>query len=374
MVNELLIKEVTSKSDVSEFIRFPERLYDGNACYIPPLRREEFKKFSDKNPALEFCRAKFWLAYRYGQIAGRIAGIINDKYNRDHGKKYARFGWIHFIEDEQVTGQLLNIVEEWARSEGMEYIHGPLGFTTFDPSGILVQGFNEIPTAFATYNYPYYAEQIEKAGYAKDMDWVEYEVKVPRNVPDRVTQISEMIKKRYGLHSATLRKSTDIMKYSEGIFHLLNTEYRDLYAFTEFNEAQKKIIFKDFITFVQPEFISIVLDSRDQVIGFGITMPSLSRMIRKASGHVWLFALYKILGMYKKTRTVDALLIAVKKEYQSKGITGLIFNDIIPALIRKGFVNFESTKELETNIRVNNLWTSYEHRQHRRIRCYIKKL
>jgi GNAT superfamily N-acetyltransferase len=309
-----------------------------------------------------------------GLTVGRVAGIINEKYNEVHKIRYARFGWLDFINDVDVLRLLMKTVEDWAKEEHMECIHGPLGFTSFDASGILVEGFEEMPTAFAHYNYEYYSALLEKVGYAKDIDWVEYNVKVPESVPDKVTQVAELIKKRYGLRSAVIKRNTDLLKYREGIFNLLNSEYKPIYGFSELSEKQVNELAQQFVNILQPEYISIILDSDDQVIAFGITMPSLAKTLQKARGRLWLFVLYKIFKLYNQTTTVDALLIAVKKEYQNKGITGLIFNDIIPRLIKKGFINFESTKEMEQNIRVNNLWHNYEHKLHKRTRCYIKKL
>lgn len=371
----LIIEEVSSRADLIKFVRFPDTLFGDSKYYIPNLRSSELNTLSsDKNPAFEFCRAKYWLAMKNGQVVGRVAGIINTKYNEAHQIKYVRFGWLDFINDLDVLRLLMQTVEDWARKEHMDCIHGPMGFTSFDASGILVEGFDEMPTAFAHYNYEYYSELLEKAGYVKDIDWVEYNVKVPDSVPEKVTQVVELIKKRYGLRSAVIKRNTDLLKYREGIFNLVNSEYKSIYGFSELSEKQVNALARQFVDILQPEYISIILDSSDQVIAFGITMPSLAKTLQKAKGRLWLFVLFKILKIYNKTTTVDALLIAVKKEYQQKGVTGLIFNDIIPKLIKKGFINFESTKEMEANVSVNNLWHNYEHRQHKRTRCYIKKL
>ena len=375
MKTGITIKEINSKSDLRKFIRFPEKLYKGNNNYVPVLRSEEFKTLSsDKNPAHEFCVSKYWLAYRDGEIAGRVAGIIHNKYNENRNIKYARFGWLDFIDDFEVLNALVQTVESWAIKEEMEYIHGPLGFSSFDGSGILIKGFDETPTAFSHYNHPYYPELLEKAGYNKDIDWVEYNVKVPEQVPEKVIIGAKLIKKRYGLHSAELKNRKDFLKYATGIFELLNSVYRGIYAFSQLSEKQIDCLKKQFISILDPAYVSIILDSNDKVIAFGITMPSLSRSLQKSNGSLLLFALFRILNMYQKTKTVDTLLIAVQKEYQNKGLTGIIFSDIIPVLIKNDIDSIESTKEMEDNRSVNNLWHSYEHKQHKRTRCYIKKL
>lgn len=375
MKASVTIKEINSKSDLRKFIRFPEELYAGNSNYVPVLRTEELKTLSaDKNPAHEFCISKYWLAYQNGKIVGRVAGIIHNRYNKNRDIKYARFGWLDFINDLEVLKALLNTVESWAQKEGMEHIHGPLGFSSFDGSGILVKGFDETPTAFSHYNHQYYPELLEKAGYEKDIDWVEYNVKVPEKVPEKVLLGAKLIKKRYDLHSAELKSRKDILEYADGIFELLNSVYRGIYAFSQLSEKQIDCLKKQFITILDPAYVSVILDSSDRVIAFGITMPSLSRSLQKSKGNILLFALFRILNIYQKTTTVDTLLIAVKKEFQNKGLTGIIFSDIIPVLIKNDIDSIESTKEMEDNRSVNNLWHSYEHRQHKRTRCYVKKL
>ena len=371
----LIIKEISTKKEIKEFVKFPDILYSGNKFYIPAIHTKEVQTLSfDKNPAFEFCRAKYWVAIKDGEIVGRIAGIINSKYNEKHNIKYARFGWLDFIEDVEVVILLLHTVEKWAVNENMNTIHGPVGFSSFDASGVLIEGFNEMPTSFAHYNFPYYQKLIEKSGYKKDIDWIEYNVKVPKSVPEKFTKGAELAKKRYKLSSAKLKKKKDILKYSDDLFRLLNTEYKDLYAFTELTKRQIEELKKQFISILKPEYVSIILNATDEVIAFGITIPSLSKAQQKAKGKLYPFGFIRIMHALRKNDTVDSVLIAVQKDYQNKGINGIIFNDIIHEFIKNGITNLESTRELENNIKVNNLWNKFEYRQHKRTRCYIKKL
>jgi len=375
MKTNLNIVEISTKKEIKEFIRFPDRLYSGNKYYIPAIKSKELQTLSfDKNPAFEFCRAKYWLAIRNGVIVGRIAGIINEKYNEKHNNKYARFGWLDFIDDFKVLSLLLQAVENWAISEQMDYLHGPLGFSSFDASGILTKGFYEMPTTFAHYNFQYYPKLIEMAGYEKEVDWVEYNVNVPKTVPEKFAKGAELIKKRYGLKSAELKKKKDLLKYADDLFRLLNAEYKDIYAFSELTGKQIEILKKQFIPILRPEFVSIILDTTDKVIAFGITLPSLSKSQQRSKGKMFPFGFIRILYALRKNDTVDTLLIAVKKDYQKKGVNGIIFNDIINVLIRKGITNIESNRELEDNIKINNLWNKFEYRQHKRTRCFVKKL
>lgn len=371
----LIIKAISTKKELKEFIRFPDKLYSGNKLYVPAIHSNELLTLSfDKNPAFEFCRAKYWLAYDNGEIVGRIAGIINDRYNEKHNIKYARFGWLDFVNDKKVLMLLFQAARQWALSENMEYLHGPLGFSSFDASGILIGGFDEMSTSFAHYNFPYYSKLIEEFGYKKDVDWVEYNIKVPEYVPEKFKVGTELIKKRYNLHSASLKNKKDILKYSDDIFKLINDEYKNIYAFSQLSKKQIMAIKKHFVLILRPEYISIVLNSTNKVVAFGITMPSLAKAQQKAKGKLFPFGFIHIMNALKKNNTVEALLIAVKKDYQNKGVNGIIFTDIMSAYIKNGINYFESTREMENNVKINNLWNKFEYRLHKRTRCYIKQL
>ena len=372
---ELKIKEVSSKKELKDFIKFPDKLYSGSKYYTPNLHIAEINTFShEKNPAFEFCKAKYWLVYRNEKVVGRVAGVINYKYNKKHKIKYARFGWLDFIEDKEVLELLLNRVEKWATECNMEYLHGPLGFTSFDASGVLVEGFDEMPATFAHYNYSYYPDLIEKCGYEKDVDWIEYNLKVPEHVPEKVSKGAELISKRYKLHAAKGKNIKDLLRYFDELFELLNVTYKDLYGFTEITSKQAVNLKKQFLSFLNPEYISLVLNEKDELVGFGISMPSLSKALIKSKGKLFPFGYLRIMHALRKNDTVDLLLIAIKPEYQNKGLIAIIFNKIMQTVIKNNITNVETTRELEDNKKVQHLWNDYESRQHKRTRCYIKKL
>ncbi|MCE5177752.1 MAG: N-acetyltransferase [Porphyromonadaceae bacterium] len=371
----LIIKAISTKKELREFIKFPDSLYSGNKLYVPAIHSSELSTLSvDKNPAFEFCKAKYWLAVKDGVTVGRIAGIINDRYNEKYKVKYARFGWLDFVDDKKVLIELFQAARRWALSQKMEYIHGPLGFSSFDPSGILIEGFDEMPTSFAHYNFPYYPKLIEELGYKKDVDWVEYNVKVPKTVPEKFLKGAELVKQRHNLHSTVIRNKKDLLKYSDDVFNLINAEYNGLYAFAELSYKQIEVLKEQFISYLKPEFVSIILNSSNEVVAFGITIPSLSKAQQKAKGRLFPFGFMQIKQALQTNDTADLLLIAVRKDYQNKGVNGIIFNEIISAFIKNGITNIETTRNLETNQNINNLWNKFESRQHKRSRCYFKQL
>lgn len=373
---KVTIKEVSSRRDLKRFVQFPNQLYKDNPFFVPQLISGEMETLSrTKNPAFEYCEIRYWLAFdEKGQIVGRIAGIINPVYNEKTNTNYMRLGWLDFIEDEEVLKALLQPVENWARERKADYLHGPLGMTDFDASGILVEGFEEIPTVYGKYNFPYYGPMMEKQGFEKEVDWLEFFVSVPKVLPEKYTKMVEIIQERHKLHSIRFRNKKELKSRLDEIFDLLNRAYESIHGFSELSRGQIESLKKQFIPVLRLDYVSVVTNAEDKIVGFGFCMPSLSRAIQKGKGRLFPFGLLHIQRALKKNDTLDSLLIAIDDDYKDKGVNALIFYDIGNAAIRNGVTGVETTRELEENQKVQNLWNRFEFRQHKRARCYMKKM
>ncbi len=369
------VKKVSCKSDLKKFIVFPFSIYQDNPNWIPPLIIDEFKTLrKDKNPAFDFCEAEYWLAYKNNKPVGRIAGIIHHKYNEKFNVKYARFGWIDFIDDHEVSAALINTFETWAKEKGMNQIHGPLGFTDMDGEGMLIEGFNEISTFGSIYNYDYYPKHIENYGYKKDADWVEFRVTLNKAIPEKVSRIADAVAVREKLHVLNVKKAKEMLPYARDIFYLINDAYKELYGFVELTDKQIDMYVKAYFGFIKPEYVPIVLDENNKVVGFGITMPSLSKAMKKANGKLLPFGFIHVLNAMKNNPEVDLYLTAVKPELQNKGVNAIIINEINKVFVRNNIKYVETNRELEVNTKVQAQWRHYENRQHKRRRCYKKDL
>ena len=369
------IVEINSKSDIKKFAKFPLKLYKGNEYYVPPLLMDEINTFlPEKNPAFEYCRAKFWLAIKDGKIAGRIAGIINDRYIEKWKNKYARFGWLDFIDDKEVSAGLLKAVEDWAKSEGMTAIHGPLGFTDMDYEGMLVEGFNELGTLATIYNFPYYPVHLERYGYVKDTDWVEFEIKVPEKIPEIAEKISKLVQERKKVRVFQAKKSKDLLPYAHGLFKVLNDAFSGLYGFVELTPKQIDKYVKQYFSFIKTDYLKLLLDENNKVAGFLIAMPSLSRALQKSQGRLFPFGFVHILKAMKNNKYIDLYLGAIRPDLQGKGADALLITEITRTAIKNKIISAESNIELESNYLVQSHWKHFEHRQHKRRRCYLKQL
>jgi GNAT superfamily N-acetyltransferase len=328
----------------------------------------------DKNPAFAFCQAKYWLAYKDGKLAGRIAGIINPRYEERWGNAYARFGWIDFIDDPQVSQALLNTVEQWALEQGMQAMHGPLGFTDLDPEALLVEGFNEMGTLVGIYNYPYYRTHMENAGYVKDTDWVEFEIKVPAGGVEKIRKLAKIVEERYHLHYLEARNKKDLLRYAHQLFELLDEAYQHLYGVTPLSREQMDTYINQYLGFISPEFVPIVLDENDKMVAFGIAMPSLSQALRKSKGRMLPLGFIYLLHALRKNDKGDLYLIAVRKDFQGKGVNSMLMTRLLDVFAKMGITSVESNPELEDNINVQAQWKHFEYRQHKRRRVFIKQL
>lgn len=366
-----------SSDQLHQYVQFGIDLYKGNDCYVPPLIMDEVGTLSpDVNPAFDFCDAQSFMAFRNGEPVGTITAIINKAYNEKTGEKLMRFGFVNFIDDQEVVDELFAAAEEWGRSRGMTEIVGPMGFSDMDHEGMLIEGFDELGTMATIYNYPYYPAHMERMGYEKDVDWIEFRMTVPEAIPEKHARIAEIVARKYGLSVKKYTSRSKIKKeYGHAIFELVNEAYADLYGFVPLTERQIDFYIKAYIGVLRLEDVCLVVDSEGKLVALGISMPSLSRALQQSKGKMFPFGWWHLLKAIRgNTDVVDLLLVAVKPEYQSRGVNALIFADLIPQYNKNGYKYAESNLELEGNENVQKQWEYFECRQHRRRRAFRKKL
>lgn len=372
----ITIKEVHSKSDLKKFIKFPFEIFKDSKEWIPPLTFDEINTLSkDKNPAYEYCDAKLLLAYRDGKIVGRIAGIINNKFNKLWNKKSVKFGWVDFIDDAEVVDTLFNEVINWAKEKGMEEIHGPLGFTDFDYEGMLIEGFEEEGTLATIYNHSYYPEHMVRMGYTKEADWVEYEITVPDRIPEKVERLTEVIKQRLKIKVFDAKKGKDFLPYGKDVFAMFNDAYKNLFGFVPLSDKQIDIYIKQYLGYVLPDYLKLLLDENNKVAGIVIGMPSLSKALKKSKGKMFPFGFIHLMrALSKKNKYVDLYLGAIRPDLQGKGADVLLISELTKSCIENKVISAESNIELETNTLVQAHWKHFNSRLHKRRRCFAKSL
>ncbi len=371
----LEIKRVTNRSDMMRFVKLPLRLYKNNPCYVPALTFDEINTFNPKkNPAFEFCEADCFIAIRDGKVVGRIAAILNKDVNKFWKQSHARFGWFDVIDDLEVSKALLETVEQWAKDKGMTAIKGPLGFCDLDHEGMLIHGFDQVGTFATIYNYDYYPKHLEQLGFTKDVDWKEYLIDIPTELPDRFTRMADILAKKYDLHMAKLTSNKQLVRqYGKKLFQLWNETYNVLYGFAPLTDRQVTYYIKLYLSLIRLDLISLIVDKNDDIIGFGISLPSLTEAFQKANGRLFPFGFIHLLKAMRKNNKVDLYLMGIRPDYQQKGLIAMIFAHLVPNFIRNGYRVAETNPELEHNGRIQALWSEFGPRHHKTRRVFIRE-
>ena len=382
-MSDVTIKKVSNRREMKAFVRFNYELYKDCPYAVPDLLEDTLDTFNPrKNAAFDFCEADCFLALREGKIVGRIAAIINHKANRTWGTNNARFGWIDFVDDEEVSRALLEEAEKWGRDHGCDKLTGPLGFTDMDPEGMLTGGYDQLSTMSTTYNYPYYPKHMERLGYAKEVDWVERKILTPeKDHPahmDKYFRVAEMSAKRYNLHIRKFKNAREIRQggWAQKIFDVVNKAYAPLYGYSEMTPKQIEQYVREYMPFLDMRLVTTVEDADGRIVAMGVGMPSLSRAIQKAHARLFPFGwihLAKAL-YFKHADIVDLLLVAVLPEYQNKGVNAMLFADLIPVCQQMGFKFGETHPQLETNEKSQGQWAYLDAEIHKRRRCWQKPL
>ncbi len=374
----IVVKPITTSSrDLKRYVKFGIDMYQGNDCYVPPLILDEMHTLSPShNPAFDFCEAQSFLAYRDEEPVGRVTAIINRNVNDKNGEKKVRFGFVDFIDDTEVVDALFEAVADWGRERGMERMVGPMGFSDMDHEGMLTFGFEEMGTMATIYNYPYYPKHMERLGFVPEADYVEYRIKVPESIPDKYARVARIVEQRFGLRVLKFKSRKELKeKWGRAAFNLINECYAPLYGYSALTPCQIDYYIDMYLGILHLDNICAIADENDRLVCIGVSMPSMSKALRKAKGRLFPTGWWHLMRALKGSdETVDLLLVAVKPEYQNKGVNAMLFNNLIPSFNRHGYKEAESNLELENNESVQKQWELFERRLHRRRRIYGKDI
>ena len=367
----ITLKELHTKKEMKQFVKFPFSLYKNNKYWVPPIIKDEVDNFDKNiNPVFKIAEAQFFLAYKNNKSVGRIAAITNS-YEINHQKiKKMRFGWFDVIDDIEVTKVLLDKVIEIGKQNNLEYIEGPIGFNNLDKTGVLIDGFDHLGTMITWYNHPYYKDHLEQLGYVKEKEYLENKFKFSKVDGKYYSRISNLIKHRYKLKALDFTKTKDIMPYVDEMFEVFSAAYSKLSTFVPISDDQIAFFKKKYISFINPEYIKFVVDEHNKLVAFAIVMPSFSEALQKANGKLFPFGLFHLLKARKKAKDVTFYLIGVHPEYQNKGVTAIIFDQYTKTFTPLGIENCIRTPELEENDAIHKLWEGFDPVTHKRRRTY----
>lgn len=372
----ITVRQITTKKDFKKFVRFPDKLYKDNKCWVPPFEQDELDLTNPKkNACFEEAEASYFLAEEDGKVVGRISGIISHAYNQKNNAKRARFSRFECINNKEVADKLLKSAEDWARSKGMTSIHGPLGFNDLEREGLLVSGFDKVGCFITQYNMQYYQKLIEDNGYVPDAKWVEWRIPIPEKMNERVERVCTEVEKRYGFYEKKFKSANEILdNYGEKFFELLDICYKNIYGTIPFNQKLVKQTINSFKLIIDPRYVSLIFDKNDELIGFGVGFPSLAKAMIKCRGRFLPFGIFHLLHAIKHPKVLDLALIAVKPEYQKKGVTSVIIKNMLERMIEDKIEYCDTGCQLEDNTPAIQALDMFERDAVRRRICYIKEL
>ncbi len=372
----ITVKEVLNKKQLKQWVRFPSRLYKDNSNFVPFLENDEIETFTkEKNPAYDFCETRLFLAYKNGEIVGRIAGLINHAYNKKWDKNAIRFTRFDFIDDYEVSKALFDAVVEWGKERGFSSIMGPIGFTDMDHEGMLVEGFDEFNMSITFYNHPYYLEHMERLGLVKDIDWIEYKLTVPSEIDPVLIKISERVIEKKGFKAVTYTDRKVLHKDALEAFKIIDIAFSKLYGTVPLTPEIIENAVNSYIPLVNLDYICSVKDEEDNIVAFGVMVPSIAKALKKSNGKLFPFGIFRMLRALKgKNDVLEMYFVAVKPEYQMLGVPAILITTILKNIIKNGVKYCETGPMLETNKAVHSLWKPFEKKQHKRRRCYVKNI
>lgn len=372
------IRPISTQRGIRQFIAFANELYKDSPYYCPPLWLDEMHTFDkQKNPSLEVCDIQLWMAYRGTQPVGRIAGFINRVANAHWQVKRVRFGWMDFVDDMEVSHALLDTVAAWGKERGMTQMNGPVGLTDWDHEGLLIEGYAYVAPMASLYNFPYYVQHMEHYGLNKEVDWIEYQIVAPEQVPERVHRMAQIVAQRSKLHVDNVRSCSELSKkYGLQFMDVLDAAYCQLYNFQPMTEHQKAHYRDMYFPLINFDFVAIVANEQNEVVGVGVGMPDIAKALRKCGGKLFPLGWWYLLRALKSKHfeVFDLLLIAVRPDYRDKGVNSMVFDKIIPSFKQYGVRTIETTSMLETNHKVLANFEEYEKKQHKRRRAYVKDI
>ena len=372
------IIEVKTKKQLRCFVDYPNQLYRNVEQFVPATYGDDLEDWDrSKNPAFAYCDARCWLALRDGRIVGRIGAILSRKSNEKWNTRRLRFTQVDFIDDFEVSRALFDTVEAWARELNCDEVHGPLGFTDLDREGMLIEGFDQKSMFITYYNHPYYLTHLEKLGYVKDVDWVEFLIDIPAPedpITEKLDRLAQRVERMTHLHVAKLNSRRDYKPYVRKVFDLINLCYAHLYGTVDLSDEQIRKYADKFIPLINPELACFVLDENENLVAFGVTAPSMAAAIKKHNGHMFPLGFIDILKALKVNDTLDLYLIAVHPDYRNRGVNAILMNHVLKGCHKLGITVAETGPQLETNEKIQNQWSMFKYRNHKKRRCWVKQL
>lgn len=371
-MSEIEVIDVESRAQLKKFITFPNYLYRDDPNYVAPLLSERLEFFDQKNnPFYRTASVKLYLAYKNGELVGRIATCINHVHNEIYMEKIGFFGFFDTINDYEVAQRLLKVAMIRLKQAGMEKMRGPMNFSTNHEIGFLVEGFDSPPVIMMTYNAPYQPKLVEQFGMKKEMDLLASKLTSATPISPRIQRVVDKVQKRSNVTLRNLRMK-DFDQEVDTIREIYNQAWEYNWGFVPMDEAEFKYTAKNLKQIVDPELVFIA-EHEGKPIGFLLALPDINQALIKLDGKLLPFGIVKLLWHTKVRSKVDGLrmiTMGVVPSFQKRAVDSMLYIACYKAGVARGYSWAEMSWMLETNELVIRATAEMGAEQYKRYRIY----
>ncbi len=342
---------VESASQRRAFVELPYRLYAGDPHFVPPLRRDEHRRFDAKhNPFLEHASMRQWLAMDGERVVGRIAAIDDRLHDEVHGERVTWFGFFEAMNAE-VARSLLSAVEKHAARSGSTAVRGPVNPSLHEAAGLLVDGFDDDPYVLMSYNPRTYPAFVEGAGYGTVKDLFAWEMDVSAPLPERLTRIADRVRNRFGI---TIRP-VNLKRFDEEL-EILKAIYRaawsDNWGFVPPTDAEIRQLAVDLKPVADPELV-LFAEMHGEPIGCAVSIPDVNQVLKRMNGRLLPFGVFHYLRRTAIVTRARMLLLGVLPKARKLGLYPLLIAEAKARASRRGYLCGEVGWTLDDNQLIN---------------------
>jgi hypothetical protein len=360
------------RRDVRRYIEFPFRLYRENTLWVPPFVAEIRAQLDpDRHPFYEHSEAAFFLAFEGDEVVGRIAVLDNARYNRHKGERTAFFYHFDIVNDRAVSRALFDAAFDWARGRGLDLMWGPKGFIAADGQGLLVEGFEHRPALGIPYNYAYYSELLEDAGFEKQLDFIScYMDRDMTVLPSRFLEVADKIKRRRGFRTVRFRTKAELRAMVARVAAAYNSAFVEVQGYVPITEAEAKAISDRILAVADPALITLLM-KEDEIVGFVLAYPDLSAAIQRCRGRMWPTGWYHLWREFRRTRWLNFNGAAILEPHRGLGGNALMYAELYHTLIGRTQYQYADLVQVqETNTRMIQELHALEVKPYKKHRIY----
>src|SRR5581483_162213 len=276
----LEVRPVAGRRDLNTFIKLPWRLYRNERNWVPPLLFER-KRFFDRsrNPFFEHAEAEYYLAWRDGRPVGRITAHLDRHFNEFQGHEWGMFGFFECENDPEAAQALLAAAEKWLRARGRDRMVGPMDFTTNDECGVLIDGYDLLPTILTNWHHPYYPALIEGAGLSKAMDLYMWDLKVTERdkVHPFIWKAAAEVESKHGITVRSMRKK-DIQAEIGRFLEVYNAAWERNWGFVPLSADEVRHYARDLKPILDENW-AFVAEKDGETVGAALSLPDYNEVL-----------------------------------------------------------------------------------------------